>query len=214
MQIFWMRNSLIGFFIFFMGLEASLGQSYQYDHQTENCLDRESQLSGYNPRAPTECTFARHPKWYSKDMTNFKLTGSQVEFGDLRFAKMNGAKIDACHFQQTFFSGANLLSAKLNKSSFVGSYFENANLGLVFAESADFSGIKASGIRFDGANLEKAKFIGADLWGASFVGANLSGADFTNAVVLMGTFRGALFDDKTILPFSVAEALKKGMKHR
>jgi hypothetical protein len=66
------------------------------------------------------------------------------------------------------------------------------------------------------AKLEKANLSGANLPRADLTGADLTGADLTGANLIMARLReaklqGAIFNERTILPFDRKEAERLGM---
>ena len=65
--------------------------------------------------------------------------------------------------------------------------------------------------RFIECDLRKADFFGSNLQEASFKDSNLRGANLQQTHILFTDFKGARFDDKTKLPFSEEEALRRGM---
>jgi len=71
---------------------------------------------------------------------------------------------------------------------------------------ADLKGADLAGLDLSGANLSRAQLKGANL-----KGANLSGATMLLTQVEGAILEGALFNDRTVLPFSRADAEKRGM---
>lgn len=81
-------------------------------------------------------------------------------------------------------------------------------------EQKNFRKMILRGLRATSLDLSDFNFSDSDLRGADFTGsdlrrANFSGADLREAVFLSNEDAGALFDEKTKLPFSKDEALRR-----
>ena len=65
-------------------------------------------------------------------------------------------------------------------------------------------------------DLRNRTFSGRGMIYQKLVGSDLSGAIFEDykPFIMLGTFKGAIFDSKTVLPFSVKEAFQRGMKYK
>lgn len=71
---------------------------------------------------------------------------------------------------------------------------------------ADLKKAELARAKLDGANLPRADLSGADLSGASLKGAILMMTKLSGA-----NLEGAIFNERTVLPFSRAEAIQRGM---
>ena len=72
--------------------------------------------------------------------------------------------------------------------------------------------VKAVGFNLASFNFKDADLRGADLRQADLHGANFLGADLREAVLLSANTQGALFNDRTLFPYSKEEALQRGWK--
>jgi len=96
--------------------------------------------------------------------------------------------------------GLYLYGAQLKNVDLRGADLDTTQLG-----HADLTGADLRGAKMVGAYLYKANLAGADLRGAVF-SKKLNGAELTRV-----NLTGAKFDEKTVLPFAEAEALRRGM---
>ena len=71
---------------------------------------------------------------------------------------------------------------------------------------ADMKNANLKDVDLSGANLSR-----ADLTGANLTGANLSGASMMLTKIKDARLEGAIFNERTILPFSRQDAEKRGM---
>lgn len=77
---------------------------------------------------------------------------------------------------------------------------------------ADFHGADLAGAELQRASLGSADLRGADLRGADLFEADLMGADLTGADLTGANLIHARWDARTRLPFSAAEAQRRGMR--
>ena len=131
-------------------------------------------------------------------------------------AALQGVDLSEQELAKTDFSSANLRMADCSRAVLSESAFRFADLTYADFDLADLS--RADFFRADlckaslrGARLELASFVGADLEHADFLEADLRGADFTDTDARNAHFAGALFDARTVLPFSIEEARRLGM---
>lgn len=106
-------------------------------------------------------------------------------------------------------------------SNFRHSVFDNANLVGANISNTDFYGSQMRNVDFEYAEIHKSNFGLADLADANFQSsalrdcdlswANLRGADFTDCTVVDSNFEGAVYDQRTQLPFSMKRAAELGM---
>lgn len=122
-----------------------------------------------------------------QNLRSLSFEGFTIRNADLSFAKLSGANCKA-----TDFSKSNLEKARLNRANLKRSRFWKANLNKAKLMYANLRG----------ANLKK-----ADLRGANLKGANLSSANIEDT-----SLEGAVFNKKTVLPFSRKEAFERGMR--
>ena len=83
-------------------------------------------------------------------------------------------------------------------------------------DQAVFSQTQLKNAKIEASNLSGAILVDADLEGVEIFKVDLShadlkGANLRDARVEMSSFRGAIFDEKTILPFKKKTALSRGM---
>jgi uncharacterized protein YjbI with pentapeptide repeats len=135
--------------------------------------------------------------------------GANFSVEDLRFADLSNVSAPGVQARNADMSGADLTGFMGVQGDFTGAQMQNTRL---------------SGARLRGANMSKAKLINADfgdaqvseldLRGADLRGAKLGKVDAEPLFLRRGVdmkLKGALFDEKTTLPFKKAEALRLGM---
>lgn len=120
------------------------------------------------------------------DLSSSTLSGLDLSRRDFSHSKLDRAEL----------RGARMVRARLHAASLFGAD----------AVDVDFSSANLTQADLRQAVLSSAALRGADLREADFRGADCSTADFTGAHLL-----GALYDDATRLPFSQAEAFRRGM---
>lgn len=119
---------------------------------------------------------------------------------------------------KTFFLALTVLAvpamAQSNKDLRHAYLFE-ADMKGADLSGADLFRCQLSRANLQGANLQNANLAGAYLFKADLRGADLRGAKFATALkgaeLKTTRLEGATFDENTELPFSIAEALNRGM---
>jgi uncharacterized protein YjbI with pentapeptide repeats len=113
-------------------------------------------------------------RWAKLEMA--KLASADLSWAKLQMANMNQADLREAKLHDANMSGANLTEAKLRKADLRGANLRGANLSGAKLHDAD---LRAADLRE--ANLSNAEFIGANLLTANLERANLSQANFTAA---------------------------------
>lgn len=128
---------------------------------------------------------------------------------------------EGCSFKKAIFEGAVLDNADLSGSDLTGANFSSSNL-----RDADLSKASIAGANFNKAQLtqtnlkdskvpssdfRKAKLDKADLRGAVFDKSDLRSTMIQDCKVEKATFKEAVYNKKTVMPFSDAEARSMGM---
>jgi uncharacterized protein YjbI with pentapeptide repeats len=103
-------------------------------------------------------------------------------------------------------SESNLTEANLEQADLSGADFSGATL-----LGANMRRIYSLGTKFTGANLQDANLEGALMYRADFSESDLRGANFRNADTAASEFRGAVYNSKTVLPFTHSVARSLGM---
>ena len=144
------------------------------------------------------------------------LRGAVMELADLRGAKMLGADL----------RGANLRTAELSHAYLMNADLRGTRLPDVYASMAQFNGadLRGADMRrgdfrsavFHKANLRGASMDNADLMGADLRRTDLRDADLRKADLSKAQLKGALYNDRTRLPFKWPwiEAGRRGMIKR
>lgn len=101
-------------------------------------------------------------------------------------AEVGHTKMSDCDFDQGDFSGAMLGNAEIENCIFRQTVFQNAD--------------------FRNAKIKTSEFLEVD-----FSYSNLRGVDLSRSILGNSILSGSLFNSKTRLPFSHAEAIKRGM---
>ncbi len=130
-----------------------------------------------NPRAKPDLRAAFHP---------YDITLSDRVVGEFDFTGMDfrGAHLDKSSFGGTVFRDADLREARLTKAHFVGTTFCGANLGRTFSSGAVFKSVDLSWADLRKAQLFNSIFAeGTNLTWTDFSGALLDGANFNGARV-------------------------------
>lgn len=125
---------------------------------------------------------------------------------ELKDVKPLNNEIYRVKFQDTVYSGALLehgliAGVMLDSSRLRGAKFNGSDLFNLVVLDSDLSG----------ADFRGSRVAGLTAWGSDFRGADFRGADISGARFFLSRLAGARFDEKTKLPFSRDEALRRGM---
>ncbi len=129
------------------------------------------------------------------------LAGVTIVAGDFRKHSYSFMNITDCDLSFSNFRQANLISALISCSDLSGVNLTDANL-----EYSELEHTSLAHAQLCRANLQGSKFESVD-----FNGSDLRGADLTGCILHRCTFKDALFDRQTLLPFSLARARQLGM---
>lgn len=170
-----------------------------------------------------------------RELKNVNFSGSDFTLAnlsetDLRGANFNGALLSPAHADLGFFNASFLgldadgqeKAANLSGTNLEGLDLRNVKnhyligVNMVGAKMANtnLSDMELSGASFKGADLKHANLKGSIIRKADFRGADLRDADLSTEKIALAKFDGAIFNDKTRLPFGYAEAVKRGMVYR
>lgn len=154
------------------------------------------------------------------------LTGSSIIQKITKDENLTGLILNSTYIYTSHFIGGNLNHSSLRRSHILQSTFKNMSIqtmdirgsflkGVEF-QKVDLQQLLASGTRFTQVTFKECDLRGADFWGSQlldtdFSDSDLRGANLDSTFVLLSKFNGARFNDATKLPFSVEEALQKGM---
>jgi uncharacterized protein YjbI with pentapeptide repeats len=181
-------------------LASANAGDFQYDVHTNSCRDFGGS-KGLNTCGPErlgsqmQCcqmafTFVR------RDLPAADYSGSSFNMPDFTDARMDGS-----NFTATTLKGAHFDHSQLN-----GCNFYRADLrGAVFDGN-----VQAQGAMFMQADLRGAVVRSGYFVNSTFAGADLRGAD-VSGIYAADQFSGAIYDSKTVLPFSRAYAEQHGM---
>lgn len=104
-------------------------------------------------------------------------------------------------------------SANFNAANLSGADLRGMLITIAVANEPRFvrCDFSAVGANFQNANLENSRVLAGNFKNADFRGANMKGMRVPDPKNWMVSFEGALYDDKTVLPFSRDEAEFRGM---
>lgn len=138
-------------------------------------------------------------------VTKLILTGATTTESDFSHVVFEG-DFSGVKFDQVRLTGASFAGATLNGTIFKG----NDCAGVVF-EKASLTKADLRAGNFAGANFKTASLEGADLSGADFSETDLRSASLKDVKFDNAIFRNARINRKTVLPFSLDDAVKQGM---
>jgi uncharacterized protein YjbI with pentapeptide repeats len=133
-----------------------------------------------------------------------------------RGRKLDHVDAGRANFTNLNLEGFSFRNANLERADLMGVKAMSIDLSKAFAEHAKMTRGNFKYGRFLKARLKKSRMRYSDFTGANFSDAdlrncNLKGSDFTRVNFKGANLKGAVFDKKTILPFSTEKALKRGM---
>lgn len=131
------------------------------------------------------------------------------ECGDLTEAHFGGRH----DLENRNFRGSVWVRGNGYNSVFTGSDLRNCDLREASLGEADLSGANLEDADLSKANLWKAKLVGAKLSRAKLVKTFLQAADLSGTDLETADLTGAVYDEETRLPFSFAEAYRRGMRY-
>jgi uncharacterized protein YjbI with pentapeptide repeats len=171
------------------------------------------------------------------DLLNSDFSGADMAGASLSFlsfpgckfsgAKLNGAIMDNVDMTGLDLTGVDLSSVNLENSIFDGVTLDNAIFNGAFLNSASFKKASGKKVNFRGAklnpadlssanfsdsNFRQAILEGANLDGASFDGSDMRSVNMKDCQANKTTFLKTKINKRTILPFSMDEAVKRGME--
>lgn len=166
---------------------------------------------GFNPNHQGECGNLANSHFINKKFTA---------------KSFRGANFNSFYSYYADFSKKNMSHTSLRRSTILQSQFSNISgnyldLRGAYLKATDWSesslqellatGTRFINVSFKGCDLRNANFWGALLQNVDFRKSDLRGANLELVALLMTQFKGAQFNNKTKLPFSKDEALKRGM---
>ena len=113
-------------------------------------------------------------------LDNQVMCGSSFIKTDLRGAFISDADMSCCNFER-----ASLITTSLMRTTM---------------RAAILTSCRAYHCQFDKSDLSEANLEGANIHGASFDGATLCGANLLCEQIELASFKGAVFDSRTIWP--------------
>ncbi|KYG62377.1 hypothetical protein AZI86_16195 [Bdellovibrio bacteriovorus] len=178
-----------------MGLAATAGaDSYlcEGDKSKGACVNYEIQGRLQVKELPDDLSFSTFYK--------MRIPGT-LKKKNLKGAELKEAELWSGLAMDSNFTWVNMRGFRGKDSNFSRSIFDHA----------DLRGSKFYRARFVSSSFQKADLRETDLSFCDFSSADLRGANLKNSWVLGTTFRGARFDSKTKLPFSISTAHELGM---
>ena len=150
------------------------------------------------------------------------LEGAKLLKADLSDALLAGVKLSKAELSQGNLQRARLAGADLSETNLVGADLSGADLQRANLRGANLMNARIRAGLLQGADLSETTIYGTDFQKADLRGANLSGGHLGEKgktvtvkeldVSFHSTnFVGAIFDDKTRLPFGTAEAASRKM---
>jgi uncharacterized protein YjbI with pentapeptide repeats len=135
------------------------------------------------------------------ELSKSRWVGEEIRDRDLRWASFRESRLIKLKCKNSDFRGADFRGAQAAQSQWSRCRLESAN----------FEGAKLSRSDFRNIDLQHAKFGYAFISYADFRGADLRSTDFRNSILIGAQFENAKYDLNTKLPFSAADAARKGM---
>lgn len=166
---------------------------------------------GFNDYYVGECGTEQELRMYNKKLTSKNINGAKFTYSslqsiDLSHASLIQLNLYSAFIRKTSFTGANLSEAKLSGAEIRGCDFSRANL-----DSALIRGARVYETQFMSANLRGADLRGTYFESSNFASADLRGANISNSFFVQSSFENAIYNNKTVLPFSEIDAKRKGM---
>jgi uncharacterized protein YjbI with pentapeptide repeats len=186
-------------FSFLLASQFALAGDLGFRYTDGQCKNANGE-TGLNPSYVGECGDLRGTV-IKMNLDDTNLRGSKFDSSDLRSstfknADLTGTVFTSANVAAVDFTGAKLINAKLVKVNAVETILKDAN-----ATGADLSKSFFRRAMAKNINLEKANLENSDIRYADF-----SGASFTDAVL-----KGCIFNNKTKLSITKAEATRLGM---
>lgn len=154
----------------------------------------------------------------------FAIQKSRIAKTSLRTAIFEDVDVEKTDWEQVDFTGTHFLATHFRQVRARKNFFEstvwrggeiqNSDLSGSFFDSSQFHGTRWYQVNFAAASLKKIKADHCYLQQVNFEGADLRGAHFANCVFVAVTWRRALFNDETQLPFSKVEKAHLGMVYQ
>lgn len=155
------------------------------------------------------------------DLDNLCISGHELRCSNLNSATLIEAKCSSANFNKAFLREASLRRANCTNANFKKAVLTEADLSKCSASGSDFEGAKIIGADLFHTNLKDANLKNAKLQNSKMIGTNLENADLSysnlkGAILKSVNLKGvnlssAVFNSKTVLPFSRKEALNRGM---
>lgn len=194
--------------IFFLTFPCS---SVDLNFRFQNGFCHKQGAPGYNPKHWGQCGNLVSSKLINEKHSESQITGSNLDSSYIyvsRYQRGDWSHVllrRAILFQSTW-ENVSADFINLHGSHIKGSQFKNVSMKNLIALGSRFTQTK-----FINCDLQNANFWGANLQEVDFEDSDLRGADLRNTFLLFTRFVGAKINNKTRLPFSAEEALKKGM---
>ena len=199
-------------------------KGFRWDSGDRKCYNAQKE-EGLNPEFSGQCG-----QWIQKNFTNefsngefqgTRIESSTFQNGKMEYADLQGLTSKSNRMENTSFYGSKLLwslwedsnlrGSDLSYVAVDGSQFKNSDLRNTRLTGASLNGVGFAAVHLDRADLQDAYMVGAQLITTTLNNALLCGTDMSNVQVVRSTFRGAIYDSSTRLPFSEQEAQKQGM---
>jgi len=135
-------------------------------------------------------------------MSSHNIDGISVDYSSHEERDLSFYTISNCNFRYADFEMAKLIGVQVEMTNFYKSYLGFSNL-----EFSEFIGVD-----FSSCNLFSANLSNTILENCKFKNADLRRANLLNCQVYNCQFGGAIYDDKTVLPFAHEIASQVGMK--
>ncbi len=203
-----MRSLVFLGFIFFLTFPCS---AVDLNFRFQNGFCHKGGSHGYNPKHWGECGNLVSLQLIRETHLDSQIRGSNLDSSYIYVSRYQGGDWShvllrrAIVFQSTW-RNVTADYINLHGSHIKGSQFTNVSMKNLLALGARFTQTQ-----FINCDLQNANFWGANLQEVNFEGSDLRGADLRNTFLLFTRFTGTKINSKTRLPFSIKEALKKGM---
>lgn len=168
---------------------------------------------GYLYDGSLECkSFGKGNLRYAK-LNRAKLAGANFGEAYLEIAELDGADLRGADFVSAWLKDAYMASARLEKTNFHGAHLMGATLDESWASDAIFLQANLEKASLSVARLDGADFRGSDLRSASLWHAFLKGATFEASTLENANLEGADLEDADFSRASLKGANLKGVKN-
>ena len=195
--------------LFALAFTSSYGIDLNFRFKDGYC--QKGKAPGTNPQVFGECGNQTGGRVINRTFENQRFVGSVFNSTYFYVTQFKGGDLSHSSFRRAIVLQTIISDLVARNLDIRGAHFK----GVDFSKS-DLENMLATGTRFIKINFQEANLTNANLWGTelleiNFKGSDLRGANLSRSFVLFSDFKGAKFNNKTQLPFSEEEALKRGM---